>query len=372
MTATAHPATDTALRALGLRTLGRGATGLLKALTTPLLPDDAVTLVNPLLSADLHGRITSIIRATPNAAHIRIRPGRRWKGHRPGQYVRIGLDVDGVRTWRAYSLTGLPGERDLEITVKQIPGGVASHHLLHEARVGDVILLDQATGEFTRDVLPRHDQPVLFLTAGSGITPVAAMLRSHVDEFCDPVLVHSAPTADEVVFGPELRALHGAGRLRLVERHTDVDGWFTPGQLDSSVPDWRERHAFACGPTAMLDALQEHYEAAGLADLLHTERFRARLAATGEGGEVTFAATGLTVSADGATPLLDAGEAAGVLMPSGCRMGICYGCSSTLLEGSVRDLRTGAVTTVDPVQDPAGQKIQTCVSAAAGACHLDR
>ena len=85
-----------------------------------------------------------------------------------------------------------------------------------------------------------------------------------------------------------------------------------------------------------------------MAERLHTERFRPSVVVAGDGGTVTFTATGKTVDADGATPLLDAGEAAGVLMPSGCRMGICFGCVAPLREGAVRDLRTGDVTTAAP------------------------
>ena len=89
---------------------------------------------------------------------------------------------------------------------------------------------------------------------------------------------------------------------------------------------------------------------------------------TGEGGTVEFSRTGTVVDADGATPLLDAGEAAGVLMPSGCRMGICFGCVVPLRSGAVRDLRDGTVTTA---AEGDGVLIQTCISAAAGSCDID-
>jgi stearoyl-CoA 9-desaturase NADPH oxidoreductase len=89
---------------------------------------------------------------------------------------------------------------------------------------------------------------------------------------------------------------------------------------------------------------------------------------TGEGGTVSFTTSGATLEADGATPILDAAEEAGVLMPSGCRMGICYGCVLPLREGAVRDLRNGELTVAAPGD---GVLIQTCVSAAAGACDID-
>jgi ferredoxin len=141
-----------------------------------------------------------------------------------------------------------------------------------------------------------------------------------------------------------------------------------PDALDELVPDWRFRETWACGPTGMLDAFETAYAEAGLADRLHTERFRPVVISEGEGGTVTFGRQGKVVDADGATPILDAGEDAGVLMPSGCRMGICFGCVVPLKEGAVRDLRNGELTVAT---EGDGVRIQTCVSAAAGACEID-
>jgi ferredoxin-NADP reductase len=229
------------------------------------------------------------------------------------------------------------------------------------------VQLDQATGDF---VLPSPTPgKALFVTAGSGITPVMGMLRNRAaDDGCDVVLVHSAPTADDVIFGGELREMARAGRIRLVEQHTDTAGMLSAAALAELVPDLTERRTWACGPVGMLEALEEHWSAAGIADRLHTERFRPRVLVTGEGGTVSFAKTGTTVEADGATPILDAAEEAGVLMPSGCRMGICYGCVLPLREGAVRDLRNGEITTAEPGDHVL---VQTCISAAAGACDID-
>ncbi|GAB3347750.1 ferredoxin reductase [Modestobacter lapidis] len=337
--------------------------------TTPLVPTDYLDLVAPLRSgAALRGRVEAVQRETRDAATVVIRPGRGWQGHTPGQYVRIGVDVDGVRQWRAYSVTSPVDRADgcISITVKAIPGGKVSNHLVHATAPGTVVQLDQAAGEF---VLPaQRPAKALFVTAGSGITPVMGMIRNHLDEATDVVLVHSAPTPDDVVFGAELRALAASGAIRLVEQHTDTAGQLDPAALAALVPDVAERATFACGPVGMLEALEEHWAAAGLADRLFTERFRPTVVVTGEGGTVTFTGTGTTLDADGATPILDAAEEAGLLMPSGCRMGICFGCVLPLREGAVRDLRNGEVTTAVPGD---GVLVQTCVSAAAGACAID-
>jgi ferredoxin-NADP reductase len=296
-----------------------------------------------------------------------IRPGRGWRGHRPGQYIRIGIDVDGVRQWRAYSLTSDLTRTDgcISVTVKAIPDGKVSNHLVHKARPGTVVQLDQAAGEFC---LPEErPEKALFITAGSGITPVMGMLRNH-PELSDVVLVHSAPTADDVVFGADLRKMAAEGRIRLIEQHTDADGMLDAAGIAALVPDVAERSTWACGPVGMLEALEGHWSEAGIAERLYTERFRPSILVTGEGGTVSFAKSGTTLEADGATPILDAAENAGLLMPSGCRMGICYGCVLPLREGAVRDLRNGEITTAAPGD---GVLIQTCVSAAAGACDID-
>lgn len=339
--------------------------------TTPLVPNDYLDVIDPLRSgADLRGRIVAIHPETRDAATVVIRPGRGWRPHVPGQYVRIGVDVDGVRQWRAYSLTSKSQRRDgcIAVTVKAIPDGVVSNHLVRRATVGTVLQLDQAAGEFTLgNQVPAK---ILFLTAGSGITPVMGMLRNmaSLGAAADIVVVHSAPSADDVIFGWELRMLAREGRIRLVERHTDTDGMLDLARLADLVPDFAGRETWACGPAGLLDAIEQRWDAEGITDRLHIERFRPVVITAGEGGTVTFAKSGSVVEADGSQTLLDTGESAGVLMPSGCRMGVCFGCVVPLRQGAVRDLRNGEVTTANPGDNV---QIQTCVSAAAGACELD-
>ncbi|MFC0624109.1 ferredoxin reductase [Kribbella deserti] len=342
---------------------------LAAAATHPVNPADYLDMFRPLRSgADLRARVIDVRPETADAVTVVLRPGGAWRGHQPGQYVRIGLDVDGIRLWRSYSLTSAPGATDglISITAKAVPDGVVSAHLSQELRPGQLVHLDQAIGDF---VLPDPaPQKVLFVTGGSGITPVMGMLRAGLDRLADVVLVHSEASADDVIFGSELRGFAENGRLKLVEQHTDTDGRLDMAALTELVPDLAERETWACGPAGLLDAIEEQWNGLALADRLHTERFRTALAEPGEGGTVRFLGSNVEVELDGATPILDAGEQAGVLMPSGCRMGICFSCVLPLREGSVRDLRSGDLTTAAPGD---GVLIQTCVSAAAGACDID-
>ena len=130
---------------------------------TPLVPADYVDLLDPLRSGGgLRGRVVEVVRETADAATLVIRPGRGWAGHVPGQYARVGVDVDGVRLWRAYSLTGRLGRPDgcISITVKAAPGGAVSGHLVRRAAPGLVVQLGQAAGDFVLPApLPAVDEP---------------------------------------------------------------------------------------------------------------------------------------------------------------------------------------------------------------------
>jgi stearoyl-CoA 9-desaturase NADPH oxidoreductase len=353
---------------------------------TPLVPDDYLDLFSPLRrGAALRGRVVEVVPETRDAATLVIRPGADWAGHVPGQYVRVGVDVDGVRQWRAYSLTHGPrADGFISITVKAVPGGVVSNHLVHHTQRGTLVHLEQATGDF---VLPSSavalaDTKLLFLTAGSGVTPVIGMLRNLFPSTDDGVLllprsahldivvVHVAPSEPDSIFASDLKALDRAGAVRLVARYDDQHGVLDLADLADLVPDLHERTTYACGPGGLLDAIEKHHAEAGLP--LYTEQFRAAVVVAGEGGTVTFDRTGAVVDADGSTPILEAGEAAGVLMPSGCRMGVCYSCVVPLKTGAVRDLRSGDVTTaVAGETNPDGVLVQTCINAAAGPCTFD-
>ena len=345
------------------RQLGRG-------LTTPLMPDDYLKLFNPLWSArELRGRVEKVVSETDRAATLVIKPGWGWSfDHAPGQYIGIGVEIDGKFHWRSYSLSSVPLHENgtVSITIKAMPEGFLSDHLVNGLEPGTIVRLAAPQGDF---VLP--DPPpdkMLFVVGGSGITPVMSMLRTldRRDSMPDVVLVYSAVHEDDMMFVHELRvlAMRFAG-FTFYERFTDADGIFTPEQLDEACPDWRERETWACGPAPMLDAFSEHFEQHGRTKHLHIERFSlATVDSEAAGGMVTFGEGGKTVEVDGATTLLEAGEKAGVNMLFGCRMGICHTCDVPLASGRVRDLRSGEE------HDNPNEYIQTCVSVAAGDCTL--
>jgi stearoyl-CoA 9-desaturase NADPH oxidoreductase len=355
-----HPIQRRVLKALG-------------ALSSPLLPDDYLELINPLWSTrELRGRIVEIRHETEDAATVLIKPGYRWPGHKPGQFLRIGLDIEGVRHWRAYSLTSDPYREDslISITVKNVDEGKVSPYLVRRGRPGTIVSLGGVEGDF---VLPEERPPkLLFISAGSGITPIMSMVRhlDHYDELEDAVLLHSARHTDDVIFGDELRELaRRRERFTLHEQLTRDNGRMGPTDLDRLCPDWRERATFLSGPTEMLEAFSEHWDQAGDCEQLHMERFQPKLglgeAGEGEGGPIKFLKSECETGSDGSVPILVAGEEAGLELPYGCREGICHTCVGELRDGQVRDLRNGKV------YGQTGEMIRTCISAPEGPVEIE-
>lgn len=326
----------------------------------------------------MQARVEAVWDETKDARTLTLRPGTRWRGFRAGQHVRLDVPAGGMHYTRTYSISSAPEREDgcITITVKAVVGGTISHHIVRNVQVGDYLPLGLPQGDF---YLP-DAQPVLplFITGGSGITPVMSMLRSLVaqERLPDAVHIHYAPHEFDVIFGSELQKLaqqHRRYRLQPVYTHEygeakQTKGYFNSEQLDRLCPDWRDREVYACGPQPLLAAIEDHWSQAGRSDHLRIERFRASYAQIpvgAAGGRVRFARSKVDAEADHKTTLLQVAEGAGMNPPHGCRMGICHTCNTRLVSGCVRDLRTGKVL------NEAGSIVQTCVCATAGDCELD-
>src|SRR3954464_7282471 len=146
----------------------RTALKAVSALSSPMLPDDYLELINPLWSTrELRGRIEEIRHETEDAATVLIRPGYDWPGHEPGQYLRIGVDIDGRRHWRAYSLTSEPHHPEgfISVTPKLVESGAVSPFINRDLKPGALVYLGGVEGQF---VMPEPvPEKLLFISAGS-------------------------------------------------------------------------------------------------------------------------------------------------------------------------------------------------------------
>lgn len=334
---------------------------LARRAVSPALFDFWATRVNPLWTLEQPlARLVSRSNESRDAVTLVLRPNRHWAGMRPGQHVSLGVTVEGRRLIRSYSPTPL-ADGTLAITVKAMAGGVVSHYLAREAAIGDVVTLDAAFGDMT---VSTPGEALLLLAAGSGITPMRALLRDLASRGMpvDVDLYYWARQRDELCFVGELEALAAAHpRLRvhfLVTREGEAPATRVDTVSFDAVAALGERRVLACGPGGFVQAARTRLE--GSVARFEAEAFSLPAAiATDESGEVEvhLARSGRTLRLARNQSLLEGLEAQGVRPQHGCRMGICNSCACGRQSGTTRHILTG-----DRHSEPSAQ-VRLCVNA---------
>ncbi|MFL6145487.1 MAG: ferredoxin reductase [Labedaea sp.] len=346
-------------------------TNLLEGLTTPHGVDRYLELLHPMLTVrELRAEITEVHRSTSDSVTLTLRPNRHWRGFTAGQYVRVTVDIDGVRRSRCYSPSCSQHRADgrIQLTVKAHEHGLVSRFLHANARQGLVVGLSQAEGVFT---LPqRRPQRIVLISGGSGITPVLSMLRTLCDERYsgEVTFLHFAPTEADVPQLDRIRALAGRHpRVRFVLACTRRGEYFSQERLAAAAPEYSRAHTYLCGPPGLLHAVRELYLSEGVGERLHTEDFGPVALPRGDlpaSGHVHFRRSDVAAANSGAT-LLEQAEGAGLHPEHGCRMGICFSCTTIKRAGQVRNIRTGDTSSEED------EEIQLCISVPVGDVTID-
>ncbi|KQQ43568.1 flavin reductase family protein [Nocardioides sp. Leaf307] len=348
------------------------------ALTSPHGVDRFLEQVNPMWAAhEVRARVVEVRRETDGehpVATIVLQPTSTWRGHRAGQYVQVGVDLPGGRrTTRCFSVSSpasAPGER-ISLTVRSHAEGVVSRFLVEQARPGLTVHLGQAEGDFVMHESPATptNNHLLFITGGSGITPAMSMVRTLLRDGYDGrahrkvTFLHYARSAEDQIFAAELAEIAaGDNHVDVHLVHETDGGRFSEAALRELVPAFQDTDTWACGPAGMIELVQAAYAGS---PRLRVEYFKPPMTASGTAeGEVSFARSGQQAANTGAS-LLEQAEALGLRPEFGCRMGICFSCTSRKTEGTVRNVVTGAESSL-PDED-----IQICVSAPVGDCVVD-
>jgi ferredoxin-NADP reductase len=336
---------------------------LVDLLTGPHGVDRYTELLEPTWTlGDSRAKVVAVRRQTPRSVTLTLEPNAAFAAgpaFRAGQHVTLTVEVDGRRQTRCYSPANAEGDRLLELTIGLHDGGRVSQHLFRNARPGMVVGLEGLGGDFTLPtVRPRR---VLFVSGGSGITPVLSMLRSMRNEGSDREItfIHYARTPQEACYRAELAAMPGVRVLHGYSRSPEtgeLTGYFGAEHIADMVPD----AVFVCGPPALVEAVRAHYPDASFESFVPPV-FAVPTEAVG--GTVAFADSGVDVIDDGRS-LLEQAEAAGLSPQSGCRMGICHTCTRRKTSGAVKNLITGTVSTT------AEEDVQICVSVPVGDVEL--
>ncbi|AOA71747.1 ferredoxin reductase [Stenotrophomonas rhizophila] len=306
-------------------------------------------------------RLVSRTAASADAVTLVLRPNRHFRGVAPGQHVNLGVEVDGRRLSRSYSPT-LLDDGCLAITVKKVAGGKVSQHLAQHAQVGEVFELGQAFGEMTLAATPAAR--VLLLAAGSGITPMRALVRQ-METAGMPVqvdLVYWAQQREAVCFADELAditARHPGFRVHLALTRDQTAPAARVGDYDfSALGDLSSAQVMACGPGGFVEAANTRLQ--GQVASLQSEAFTPPVLPDAETGtvRVELRRSGRTLELPRGTSLLQALEAEGLRPASGCRMGICNTCVCGKASGVTRHTLTG-----EYAAEPATQ-VKLCVNSA--------
>ena len=330
---------------------------LLELLTGPHGVDRYTELVDPTWTqGDARAKVVAVRRQTPRSVTLTLEPNRAFTGFRAGQHINLTVEIDGRRRTRCYSPASAQSARHIELTIGRHDGGVVSTYLCDHAHPGMVVGLDSVGGDFVLPaILPRR---ILFVSGGSGITPVMSMLRTLKAEGFEGevAFVHYARNEAEACYADELATMTG---IRVLHGYTrdgqgDLVGYFDAEHLATAMPE--PDLVYVCGPPALVDAVRAHCPDATSESFVPPDL---TVAAEATGGRVTFTDANVGVIDDG-RPILEQAEAAGLTPESGCRMGICHSCTRRKTRGAVKNLITGAVSGADE------EDVQICVSAPVG------
>jgi len=326
------------------------------SLTSPHTIDHYLELVHPMLAAgNVRARVVEVRRETGDASTVVMRPNGAWRGFRPGQHVQFGVEVDGTRRIRVFSVSSAEVRKDrtFSVSVKAHPDGYVSQFLHRELTPGTIVYLSQAEGDF---VLPREVPPSLLLASGgSGVTPVMSMLRTlrRQGHTGDVTFLHYARSRDDEMFTDELDEIAATTDLRVVRVYTrepepgaELAGRFHVDHLKHLGIDPVDTLTYVCGPAGLIASVRDTFTELGAAEQLRMEYFKVPsvdVDAADATGTLSFDDTTIEAPNTGAT-ILEQAETAGLKPEFGCRMGVCNTCAVKKNSGAVRHVVSGEIS----------------------------
>ncbi len=339
--------------------------------------DPVLEVLNPLwVRRYLPARIESVDEETHDTRTFTLRPAKRWGGFRPGQHINIQVEKNGRWCSRPFTVSSAPSlwaeQGQVTITVKRVADGEVTPWLHEQLGAGDVVGLTEAFGD---EPNPTHDEPVLFIAGGSGITPALSQLQAMAEQAHQaPVtLLYFVRSGDDVIGAAMLERLQQCLpqlSVTIVESEANPEA---PEHLNAAhleaVSGLAGRSCYLCGPPAMMDIATELLSQAGVADeQVHQTFFGPKSAPQMDvegGGAVSFTRSGVEATDQDNRVLLEIAEEANLNPRYGCRMGICHQCSCRKTSGTVINRMTGVESS------PGEETIQLCISVPRGAVTLD-
>ncbi|MER2494730.1 hybrid-cluster NAD(P)-dependent oxidoreductase [Vibrio neptunius] len=264
--------------------------------------------------------------------------------YQPGQHLPISVDIDGEKFARRYTLSSSPSRPSrLAISVKRIDGGQVSNWLNDNLKVGDTLTCENPDGSF--HLGNKHDQPILLLSAGSGVTPMLSMLRylSDHDQADDVIFYHQCRSIEDIPCKEELdryKRKHPSLRVLISLSQPPLDWFGLKGRLTTAhlkqIENLEQRQVFVCGPDGFMQKAKNLLLKKGLPEeYYHQEAFSVSRTTTQPFKQVQISVNGQPFVGNNQQPLLEQAEDAGIPIAHSCRAGLCGACRVTIESGKV-------------------------------------
>lgn len=336
--------------------------------------------------------VTVMPETTNTKTYVFQVAGRGWFRYLPGQFITIEVPIDGRKVLRTYTLSSSPSRPlCITITVKALDDGYVSRWLYDNLKVGDRIKAHGPAGLFSFHNHPA--QRYLFISAGSGITPLMSMTRWLYDDGRAPdiTFLHCARRPSEIIFRSELERMSSrvpeiklAWIVEEADRYAPWTGYL--GRLNQLMfalicPDYLDREIFCCGPEPFMQSVRDILHAVGFdMERYHEESFAQPIEAEAERpvhddvvphedskAEVVFSRSGRSVRAAETDKILNIARTAGLHIPSACQFGVCGTCKVKKISGEVHMVHNGGISEEEIAQG----YILTCCSNPIGRVEID-
>jgi len=311
-------------------------------------------------------RVVNVIDEAPNVKTFKFAAGDgSWFHYIAGQFVTLEIPAQGGTVYRTYTLSSTPSRPQVaSVTVKAHANSIGTRWMLDHLKIGDTMKAIGPAGEFC---LPAQRDKLLFVSAGSGITPMMSMTRYLFDrvEPVDITFVHFGRSPQDLLFQAELTEMaRGWKRLKVVwsVETAGEGGWpGLSGRIDqlglgAVCPDVADREVYCCGPAPFMKATREAVQATtGSLRRYHEESFRSEALApvpvadavantASDTAEIRFTRSGRSAHVHFDTTILEAARSANIAIPYACTMGLCGTCKVMKGGGLVRVDHSGGVT----------------------------
>lgn len=323
---------------------------------------------------------TMIVQETENVKTFTFQtPDGSWFNYKPGQFITLQLPTPGEPTLRTYTLSSSPSRPvSVSVTVKAQPNSTGTRWLFDNVKVGDTLKAYGPNGEFTffNDPADKY----LFISAGSGITPMMSMTRWLFDYGgnMDINFISCVHSPNDILFREELeRMAKRSSDIRLswvCENDDEINSWtgyrgrFNKLILGLTASDYLERDVYCCGPAPFMRAVREILNDAGY-DMAryHEESFGGPsdgmqredddFPAAGEQAVIRFNQSDKSIECSQSTTLLEAAKKSNIAIPSACSIGVCGTCKVKVNAGQTHMVHSGGIGKKD---EEAGYVLACC------------